>query len=250
MEMLCFGHMKLMSWFSFILIMGAAYWFFFARENPNQVPAPSALPASPSSLPPTPVRPLTSPSPRMEQIAHESELPTSTPPIINSSPSNASDDTKSKFPMDRNGLLRNAEGKLVKMAEKEAEKACKEHGGHLSTIRELVTWSERLIRENFEDENKVLGRDTVDHVVAINPDGTRDEFDLFYRGNDLVAGSKPTGDLGENQFMSSSRSALDSSEVLSFNGELSYVNSGGIEPGSKGFGLGVVRCVPDKRTKN
>jgi hypothetical protein len=212
MEMLCFGHMKLMSWFSFILIMGAAYWFFFARENPNQVPAPSALPASPSSLPPTPVRPLTSPSPRMEQIAHESELPTSTPPIINSSPSNASDDTKSKFPMDRNGLLRNAEGKLVKMAEKEAEQACKEHGGHLSTIRE--------------------------------------EFDLFYRGNDLVAGSKPTGDLGENQFMSSSRSALDSSEVLSFNGELSYVNSGGIEPGSKGFGLGVVRCVPDKRTKN
>lgn len=105
--------------------------------------------------------------------------------------------------VDQNGIVRDADGHVLTMSQKQAIKACAENGMHLPTIRELAKLSQSMgakgILETRVKDGSGEKPEGFHLVSSINPDGKKDEF--YFSRSGYVA---PKGDLGNNFFWSSS----------------------------------------------
>jgi len=136
----------------------------------------------------------------------------------------------------QDGILRDAQGRVLTMNQADAVRACAKHGMQLPTIRELVKLSQSagitLKEPNKATEGEIrIG--AMKPVSAVNPNG---KTDRFYYSNDNY--TRPSGDLGSHWFWSSSD--LPGYSLVSFKLD---GGSGDVEESGGRVNTSAVRCV-------
>jgi hypothetical protein len=104
--------------------------------------------------------------------------------------------------VDQDGVVRDNHANPLLMNQADAMKACAGHGMHLPTIRELAKISQSMGAKGILEKSEVQeGKVPAGFylVIAIDPNGKKDEFYFNYSGY-----NRPAGDLGNNWFWSSS----------------------------------------------
>jgi uncharacterized protein (TIGR02145 family) len=125
--------------------------------------------------------------------------------------------------LDQDGILRYDYGPIRRMSQFYAMLACP-HGTHLPTIRELAVLSQAsgakgILEVSQVDPNAVPAG--YRKVSAINPNGQKDEFYFNHEGY-----KRPSGDLANNMFWSSSVVADDRYSDNSYYGYFFYGGEG------------------------
>lgn len=103
--------------------------------------------------------------------------------------------------LDANGILRNDDGTIRYMNLDEALQSCP-RGTHLPTVRELARDAQSRGAKGILETSQVNPNQVSPFVIkvsAVDPNGRLDEFYYDYRGY-----QRPMGDLGNNNFWSSS----------------------------------------------
>lgn len=167
------------------VILGAFIWFLSQDGRESELsPALEHRPPAQSVAPP----------PKSPSVKFESSNPAPSPAIPTEAPS-----PSGLSPLRRNGspanqgsrpepkltqlLLKDAEGKPLKLSHESAAQACASKGMRLPTIRELANLAKAkgaigISHAPVEGERE-KPEEKIEHVAAIDPDGRRDEF--FYR---------------------------------------------------------------------
>lgn len=127
-------------------------------------------------------------------------------------------------------IAKNADGSLKYMNHADAIQYCSSQGAHLPSARELAQLSKsfgaRGIVRSCGLDKKCLS------ILAINADGTSDSFNYSYAGY-----QRPSGDLGDGWFWSSSVLPVVSNGAYGLNTDYGAIDVGVVDHDS------TVRCV-------
>lgn len=144
--------------------------------------------------------------------------------------------------VDQFGIVRNADGTIFEMTQRQALSACPA-GMHLPTIRELVLEAVSLGSWLLEEKDVEVGKDpfSYDRYSVTNPDGTTDAFWYSFLG--YYNGRKfPDNDLTKNWFWSSSLDLERPDLALDFRGFFGRLGYGFADRAEE---LRAVRCFAD-----
>jgi hypothetical protein len=127
------------------------------------------------------------------------------------------------------GIAKDADGSILKMNQEDADRYCRYLGLRLPTARELALYSQSqgargIGKPKKRGYNLVLGSDS---------SGNEDRFSFLVNGYE-----RPTGELGNNWFWSSSVYPDDSHLAYLMDGRFGFIYLG-----MRNIGEGSVRCV-------